>query len=1159
MNATELNATNVIKTSSQTENQNVAVEDGNSHSSTVNVSAAYSYLGVLTSEQGSLCEELSLAQSTLQRHIATLATDPQRAQNANQVPNDKPLLDLTTRVILRDIDLQEQIANDLTSRVEVVKTADAVDKLRSYCDTLPRIFQESNEPGKALMRYLCELVVNKTTADNISPATSRQLAVEQIFPPEVDLSPKAEQIINKLIRATVEFIRANQPDVIASMGREGGQVILPSSTRAKMAEFIELAVSDIPDDFTYLDIFANKNNNFDDETSEVIAKRVGDIINRAANTAREAHLLDDSVSTTDDLESTKVSDQSPMDITVRELSKRSSEVQKNIADEQSIQEKKKITKKESIESLARQILDESKDVIKTTDYDSQEDVSSSVNVSSDKNSNNTTINKSTIVDKSLLNDAVLKSLETAIANQDNVTENYVQTPNNLENQMGSDMTADTGITNIDLIDEYNNFSLPVSKQQGAPLDEGDEERIKYILSTAVAAAQQSNLFDDAAQKANAQVQPVISRAVEQTMKNVLLDNTIKVDTLKPNEAIVIEDTDAIIPNESSAPKVLASDLVHVEEPEIMQPELLTDETSQTVLPNVNLEDDIEISHGGKKLGSSALNVSIFAGDKSLGGADIVTRIVTDIDPNDSKNSNALYSNLEKVAQQELVKNAFPTTPSKEVTNNTNDIVDDFSAQTAHIPDSISLDDSLNTNVGDVNKEANFKPYFVGDYQNSAYINSENNQEVLAAEDSLSPEFFQITSQAESMIKVSNDVNDIDDDGIMKVRNDFAVNSDKTLQGGKNLEEVAKKELNQTPNNTNSNLNLATDKSASMVNVEYSSSSWVKGISKNSTLQENVSEDVDKIGNIANTDAVSLGTQKEEKNSIFGKISKFFGNKTSATEKSGVQSKDITNIELKSLSMDDMLRSLSQVINDGKVTPEIKKMAASIHQAMTNPLGDLQSVAEWLGFVNAPLSATGARAQAMQQWALMLLSIRFKQLGKNIDKFKQTDKFKQILQNASLGNDKTWPQNSLNQTLQQIERLQNLNSVTSDFPLPSYIPLPPSFEGGREGALMVEHQKNGDDAIEWRLNFFFELSELGPMQIRTSLKVPDLKINVVTEKLNAMQKVKETMDTLSERLSNYGFNVSPISARIGTVYPPISKNESSSNSGNVNNDGLSLNI
>src|SRR5574344_499681 len=112
MNATELNATNVIKTSSQTENQNVAVEDGNSHSSTVNVSAAYSYLGVLTSEQGSLCEELSLAQSTLQRHIATLATDPQRAQNANQVTNDKPLLDLTTRVILRDIDLQEQIAND---------------------------------------------------------------------------------------------------------------------------------------------------------------------------------------------------------------------------------------------------------------------------------------------------------------------------------------------------------------------------------------------------------------------------------------------------------------------------------------------------------------------------------------------------------------------------------------------------------------------------------------------------------------------------------------------------------------------------------------------------------------------------------------------------------------------------------------------------------------------------------------------------------------------------------------------------------------------------------------------------------------------------------------------------------------------------------------
>ena len=60
----------------------------------VNVSAAYSYLSVLTREQGKLPDELASAQATLQRHIATLASDPQRAENANPVPQEKPLLEL---------------------------------------------------------------------------------------------------------------------------------------------------------------------------------------------------------------------------------------------------------------------------------------------------------------------------------------------------------------------------------------------------------------------------------------------------------------------------------------------------------------------------------------------------------------------------------------------------------------------------------------------------------------------------------------------------------------------------------------------------------------------------------------------------------------------------------------------------------------------------------------------------------------------------------------------------------------------------------------------------------------------------------------------------------------------------------------------------------
>ena len=125
----------------------------------VNVSAAYSYLSVLTREQGKLPDELASAQATLQRHIATLASDPQRAENANPVPQEKPLLELASKMLLRNAELQEQVADAFTTRMRLVKTSEAVDELKSYAGTLPRIFQESNEPGRALMRYLCEVIV----------------------------------------------------------------------------------------------------------------------------------------------------------------------------------------------------------------------------------------------------------------------------------------------------------------------------------------------------------------------------------------------------------------------------------------------------------------------------------------------------------------------------------------------------------------------------------------------------------------------------------------------------------------------------------------------------------------------------------------------------------------------------------------------------------------------------------------------------------------------------------------------------------------------------------------------------------------------------------------------------------------------------------------
>ena len=258
----------------------------------INVSAAYSYLSALTREQGELSQELSRTQSVLQRYVATLASDPERAINASPAPQDKPLLNLVGMIVSKDAELQEQIAVDLTNRTRVVRTAEAVDELKSYCDTLPRVFQESNEPGRALMRYVCELAVNLTTSDNISPATSRLLAKQNIYAPDGVLTPRGAKTLSSLLSATVDFIRANQPDVIACLGRNAGRIIAPSVTEAEIGEYIRTALQDMPlDDDTYLNIFKNGPEFIEDETAERIATRVSNLINKAAGIAREAHLI----------------------------------------------------------------------------------------------------------------------------------------------------------------------------------------------------------------------------------------------------------------------------------------------------------------------------------------------------------------------------------------------------------------------------------------------------------------------------------------------------------------------------------------------------------------------------------------------------------------------------------------------------------------------------------------------------------------------------------------------------------------------------------------------------------------------------------------------------------------------------------------------------
>lgn len=88
--------------------------------------------------------------------------------------------------------------------------------------------------------------------------------------------------------------------------------------------------------------------------------------------------------------------------------------------------------------------------------------------------------------------------------------------------------------------------------------------------------------------------------------------------------------------------------------------------------------------------------------------------------------------------------------------------------------------------------------------------------------------------------------------------------------------------------------------------------------------------------------------------------------------------------------------------------------------------------------------------------------------------------------------------------------------------------------------LEQHQHGGhstgkDDTI-WQVQLNLETQNLGPMQVRISLHNQDAKIVMLAEKQHSADLLNEHLDTLNNRLSTLGINVSHLSCRQSKVEP-----------------------
>lgn len=221
-------------------------------------------------------------------------------------------------------------------------------------------------------------------------------------------------------------------------------------------------------------------------------------------------------------------------------------------------------------------------------------------------------------------------------------------------------------------------------------------------------------------------------------------------------------------------------------------------------------------------------------------------------------------------------------------------------------------------------------------------------------------------------------------------------------------------------------------------------------------------------------------------------------------------------------------------------PEVRQEARDLRAMLMDPVRDLATVDSWLEFVAAPMSPSSPRAIAMHQWAFFILCLRFRELGKSVDKF-----LKKLGIDISADlpiddmllshqDDEGAGEKLCRSTLSQLQRLQQLAPQDAEGFFNRAIPLPPAYDGGKEGSLSLRREKRKDGRKLWHLQFAFDLEKLGPVEIRAVASFPEVRLSYVAQTLEGLQALQSKVPELEKQLGDLGLEPRSSSPRIGRV-------------------------
>ena len=222
---------------------------------------------------------------------------------------------------------------------------------------------------------------------------------------------------------------------------------------------------------------------------------------------------------------------------------------------------------------------------------------------------------------------------------------------------------------------------------------------------------------------------------------------------------------------------------------------------------------------------------------------------------------------------------------------------------------------------------------------------------------------------------------------------------------------------------------------------------------------------------------------------------------------------------------DLLSSLNKVAVEVE-DPYLKEKAQSLINELKNPVNNLHTVNQYLSFVTGPLSPSSPLAIALHQWAFMLLCIRFEQLGKEIgsflkNKIKDPESLRsEVISSKKVRVDPKTTTSLLDSTIAQVDRLKEECQAIGNLPIPRFIPMPPMYDEGHDGALFLKRDEN-DPNKTWHLQFCFDLKDLGPLEIQAQAQFPSIKLRFTSPSKEVLDLTQAMLPLLKERLQEIG--------------------------------------